>query len=112
MDQEKLAMSSVVAGEHRPHNASPSQKTAMPRWRGKGKEKSTIARACTWIVDHQISIVPYDTAWRLLQSANALQALPSISFRSSSSSILPSQERTAIRKCSLAFLTTTKLPAD
>lgn len=40
--------------QHRAHNASPSQKTAMPRWRVKGKEKSTIALACTWVVDHQI----------------------------------------------------------
>ena len=55
MDQEKLVTGNVMAIEHRPHNASPSQKTAMPRWRGKGKEKSIIAHACTWVVDHQIS---------------------------------------------------------
>lgn len=55
MDQEKLVTGSVMAIEHRQHNVSPSQKTAMPRWRGKGKEKSTIAHACTWVVDHQIS---------------------------------------------------------
>jgi hypothetical protein len=57
MDQEKLSMSGGMAVEHRPHNASPSQKTAMPRWRGKGTEKGTIAHACTWAVDHQISSV-------------------------------------------------------
>jgi hypothetical protein len=57
MDQEKFGTSGDMAIEHRPHNASPSQKTAMPRWRGKGKEKSTIAHACTWVVDHQISTV-------------------------------------------------------
>src|SRR5271168_1224159 len=55
MDQEKLVTDNVMDQKHRPHNASPSQKTAMPRWRGKGKEKSTIAHACTWVVDHQIS---------------------------------------------------------
>ena len=27
----------------------------MPRWRARGKEKSSVALACTWVVDHQIS---------------------------------------------------------
>ena len=45
----------AVAAETRGRDGiSPSQKTAMPRWRGKGKEKSPIAHMCTWIVDHQI----------------------------------------------------------
>jgi len=51
-DQEKLEMATTV--EHRPHRGSPSQKTALPRWRIKGKEKSSVALACTWVVDHQI----------------------------------------------------------
>jgi hypothetical protein len=52
LDQEKQTMS-YHQTEHRQHDG-PSQKTALPRWRNKGKEKSTIALACTWIVDHQI----------------------------------------------------------
>ena len=55
MDQEKQAVRSLEP-EHR-HNDAPSQKTAIPRWR-RGKEKSTIALVCTWIVDRQISKVP------------------------------------------------------
>lgn len=63
MDQEKSAIASGMAMEHRSHNTSPSQKTAIPRWRAKGKEKSTIALACTWVVDHQISmsLTPLDS---------------------------------------------------
>ncbi|RMZ91221.1 hypothetical protein DV736_g1516, partial [Chaetothyriales sp. CBS 134916] len=41
--------------EARQHDA-PSQKTAFPRWRQQGTERSSIALACTWIVLHQISI--------------------------------------------------------
>ncbi|KAJ9604034.1 Sphingosine N-acyltransferase lag1 [Cladophialophora chaetospira] len=55
-DQEKMAQSSHTIPVHRQHKDSPSQKTAWPRWERKGKEKSTIARVCTWIVDHQIGI--------------------------------------------------------
>ena len=53
LDQEKHE---ILLSEHRQHNVSPSQKTAMPRWRSKGKEKSSIALMCTWIVDHQIGM--------------------------------------------------------
>jgi hypothetical protein len=52
-DQEKHE---ILLHEHRQHNESPSQKTMIPRWRSKGKEKSSIALLCTWIVDHQIGI--------------------------------------------------------
>ncbi|KIW76218.1 hypothetical protein Z517_10964 [Fonsecaea pedrosoi CBS 271.37] len=55
-DQEKLEQISHLTMEHHQHSQSPSQKTAWPRWERKGKEKSTIACACTWVVDHQISI--------------------------------------------------------
>ena len=54
-DQEKLSPIASTQ-EHRQHNASPSQKTAMPRWRSKGKEKSTMQLACTWVVEHQIGM--------------------------------------------------------
>lgn len=53
-DQEKLRIQAHL--EQRQHSDSPSQKTAMPRWRPKGKEKSSIALACMWIVEHQIGI--------------------------------------------------------
>lgn len=55
VDQEQLKK----APTHREHwhsKESPSQKTFMPRWHAKGKEKSSVALACTWIVDHQISM--------------------------------------------------------
>ncbi|ETI23757.1 hypothetical protein G647_05563 [Cladophialophora carrionii CBS 160.54] len=56
MDQEKLEPISATTPGLRQHNESPSQKTAWPRWERKGKERSTIARMCTWVVEHQISI--------------------------------------------------------
>ena len=54
MDQEKLSPPDQSAAEYKSHNASPSQKTAIPRWRFRGKEKSSIQLLCTWIVEHQI----------------------------------------------------------
>ncbi|KAK5076745.1 Sphingosine N-acyltransferase lag1 [Lithohypha guttulata] len=56
-DRENLSVAQVIP--HRQHNESPSQKTAMPRWprwRPKGSETSSVARACRWVVDRQISI--------------------------------------------------------
>lgn len=53
-DRESLG-AVPASHEPKPHNDSPSQKTAMPRWRTRGHEKSSIALACGWIVDHQIS---------------------------------------------------------
>ena len=58
IDQEKLAHG-ALAHDHRTHNVSPSQKTAMPRWRNKGKERSSLELACTWVVDHQIGIYSF-----------------------------------------------------
>ena len=82
MDSEKL-QPVFPAHLERQHNDSPSQKTAMPRWRSRGKEKSSIALACTWIVNHQISMsvkVPQDPI-------NCFQRYLSISCPSSSSAI-------------------------
>lgn len=55
IDQEKLQSSPAVI-ERRQHNDMPFQKMAMPRWNAKGKEKSSLQLACTWVVDHQISM--------------------------------------------------------
>lgn len=57
-DQEKLDRIAHLSAEHRQHNVSPSQKRALLRWQQKGKEKSSIALACTWVVDHQIGKNP------------------------------------------------------
>lgn len=54
-DQEKLEQITQSTVDRRQHNDTPSQKTAWPRWESKGKEKSSIALACTWVVEHQIS---------------------------------------------------------
>ncbi|KEF60460.1 uncharacterized protein A1O9_02021 [Exophiala aquamarina CBS 119918] len=54
-DQEKLERVAHPQTDHRQHNVSP-QKRALLRWQQKGKEKSSIALACTWVVDHQITI--------------------------------------------------------
>lgn len=51
-DQEKQTMMTAPT-EPRQHEG-PSQKTALPRWKNRGKEESSVALACTWIVDHQI----------------------------------------------------------
>lgn len=61
-DQEKLETITHPTIEPRQHNESPSQKASWPRWERKGKEKSSIARLCTWIVDHQISESIYRAA--------------------------------------------------
>ncbi|EXJ81157.1 hypothetical protein A1O3_07447 [Capronia epimyces CBS 606.96] len=55
-DQEKLERISQPASNRRPHNDAPSQKTAWPRWHKRGKEKSSLALAGTWAVDHQIGL--------------------------------------------------------
>lgn len=52
-DQEKQQMSQLVK-EHRTHDG-PLQKIAFPRWRLRGKKRSTLALMCAWVVDHQIS---------------------------------------------------------
>ncbi|KIV91354.1 hypothetical protein PV10_05900 [Exophiala mesophila] len=59
IDQEKVQQPPVQMVEHRQHAQSPSQKTVLPRWHKKGKERSTIALICSWMVDHQISISFY-----------------------------------------------------
>ncbi|KAI1623124.1 acyl-CoA-dependent ceramide synthase [Exophiala viscosa] len=56
LDQEKLETITDLTLERRSHNAAPSQKTAWPRWVRRGREKSSIALACAWVVEHQISI--------------------------------------------------------
>jgi hypothetical protein len=106
MDQVKSGTSGAMAVEPRSHNASPSQKTAMPRWRRKGKEKSTIAHACTWVVDHQISTVI--KTMTLPYIANALQALRSISSQSSSLPMWSFPVPAITPKSSLVFPTTTR----
>lgn len=53
MDQEKMDRR-PVSHDSRSRNDAPSQKTAVPRWRFKGKETSSIDLACTWVVEHQI----------------------------------------------------------
>ena len=63
MDQEKYQPGPSHI-EHKQHNASPFQKTAMPRWRVRSKEKGTVVLACTWIVDHQISKHCIEMIWR------------------------------------------------
>lgn len=60
-DQEKLNRTAHVSTEHRQHNVSPSQKRTFLRWPQKGKEKSSVALACTWVVDHQIGNNPMPT---------------------------------------------------
>ncbi|KAJ9494760.1 Sphingosine N-acyltransferase lag1 [Exophiala xenobiotica] len=55
-DQEKLEKITEQTLDRRSHNETPSQKTAWPRWHRKGKQRSTTAVACSWVVDHQISI--------------------------------------------------------
>lgn len=52
-DQEKLQRV-PKSPERRPHYDAPSQKTAMPRWPRRGKEKNSVALTCSWIVEHQI----------------------------------------------------------
>ena len=54
VDQEKTAQLHHNTPALHQHNESPSQKATWPRWDRKGKERSTIARMCTWVVDHQI----------------------------------------------------------
>ncbi|KAL6243231.1 Sphingosine N-acyltransferase lag1 [Rhinocladiella similis] len=55
-DREKLEEIRRKSPERRSHNEAPSQKMAWPRWERKGKEKSSVALACSWVVDHQIGI--------------------------------------------------------
>jgi len=55
LDQEKLETITDLTLERRSNNVAPSQKTAWPRWARRGREKSTIALACAWVVEHQIS---------------------------------------------------------
>ncbi|EHY59147.1 Sphingosine N-acyltransferase lag1 [Exophiala dermatitidis] len=55
-DQEKLERICQSTTNRRPHNETPSQKTAWPRWHERGKQKSSVALACAWVVDHQIAI--------------------------------------------------------
>ncbi len=81
LDQEKQTL--PPHAEHRQHEG-PSQKTALPRWRNRGKEKSSIALVCTWVVDHQISEYPDQIH---AASTDTLQALPCTSSLHSSSSI-------------------------
>ena len=110
-DQENfLQQDRVVTIESRSQNVSPSQKTAFPRWRHKGREKSSIILACTWVVDHQISMrtsIPIlRCESRLHRLTDIYQASPSTSYPYSSSRTYASPRHSTIPKSSLAFLIT------
>ena len=107
MSPEKSLAPDMVGQEHHRSNTSPSQKTAMPRWRGKGREKSTVELACTWIVDHQISAYCLESCPRA-QGIDFPQALLSIFSPSCFSATVPSPVSAIIARSSSAYPTTTE----